>query len=100
MAIIIAEIDTDLQEDVLAVIEAFQATLRLLTSQSVVYQPFPASISAAARRTAETVTLDDEEHPEYGHQPVIRDIDQLASFIDDGIRTYLGIPELGEYEPQ
>lgn len=41
-----------------------------------------------AREVAATATLSDAENPETGaHEPVIEDLAQLASFIEDGIRA-------------
>ena len=99
MATIILELDTDLEEDIAGVRDAVQAIADLISFNSAVHVPSERSTAAKAREIAETVTLDDEEHPEYGYQPVIRDIDQLAAFIDDGIRSYLGLPT-GVYEPK
>jgi hypothetical protein len=47
-------------------------------------------IHRIARQVAETADLADTANPATGaHEPVIEDYDQLAAFIEDGIRAYL-----------
>ncbi|KZE41399.1 hypothetical protein [Microbacterium sp. T32] len=46
------------------------------------------TIEEIARDVAETATLSDTQNPETGaYEPVIEDLDQLAAFIEDGIRA-------------
>lgn len=46
------------------------------------------TIEQIARDIAETATLSDTQNPETGaHEPVIKDLGQLAAFIEDGIRA-------------
>jgi hypothetical protein len=54
------------------------------------------TIEQIAKEVAETADLSDTTNPETGaHEPIIEDYDQLASFIEDGIRAYIanGAPE-------